>query len=179
VWLGIYELDGATLKVCFDTAGQQRPTEFKSEPGSGVLVAVCNRGASPSDGQTDIVGEYVAESMGTDGSRLITDVTIERRGDAYDVTWFKNGKVGSVATGIRKGDVFSACFALQGAVGVVVYEIQKDGSLIGQYTALRGIGLLCDETLTRKKKTEVLKSGMLSVSGGMISRVRHTTTSVR
>jgi uncharacterized protein (TIGR03067 family) len=34
VMLGIYEIDGDTLKVCFDPEGKTRPTEFKSPPGS-------------------------------------------------------------------------------------------------------------------------------------------------
>ena len=32
VMLGIYEIDGDTLKVCFDPQGKKRPTEFKSRP---------------------------------------------------------------------------------------------------------------------------------------------------
>src|SRR5262249_44389337 len=34
VMLGIYEINGDTLKVCFDAQGKKRPTEFKSAPGS-------------------------------------------------------------------------------------------------------------------------------------------------
>ncbi|HMP02517.1 MAG TPA: TIGR03067 domain-containing protein [Gemmatales bacterium] len=43
VMLGIYELDGDTLKVCFDATGKKRPTEFKSEPGSTTFVNVHKR----------------------------------------------------------------------------------------------------------------------------------------
>jgi uncharacterized protein (TIGR03067 family) len=38
VMLGIYEISGDTLKVCFDPEGKKRPTEFKSAPGSQTLV---------------------------------------------------------------------------------------------------------------------------------------------
>ena len=38
VVLGIYEISGDTLKVCFDPEGKKRPTEFKSESGSQTLV---------------------------------------------------------------------------------------------------------------------------------------------
>ena len=41
VLLGIYEIDGDTLKVCFD--GKKRPTEFKSPPGSETFVNVHKR----------------------------------------------------------------------------------------------------------------------------------------
>jgi uncharacterized protein (TIGR03067 family) len=43
VMLGIYEIDGDTLKVCFDAEGKKRPTQFKSPPGSGTFVNVHKR----------------------------------------------------------------------------------------------------------------------------------------
>jgi uncharacterized protein (TIGR03067 family) len=43
VMLGIYEIDGDTLKVCFDPQGKKRPTEFKSVPGSENFVNVHKR----------------------------------------------------------------------------------------------------------------------------------------
>lgn len=36
--LGIYEIRGDTLKVCFDPEGKKRPMEFKSASGSQTLV---------------------------------------------------------------------------------------------------------------------------------------------
>jgi uncharacterized protein (TIGR03067 family) len=41
--LGIYEINGDTLKVCFDPQGKKRPTEFKSAPGSANFVNVHKR----------------------------------------------------------------------------------------------------------------------------------------
>jgi uncharacterized protein (TIGR03067 family) len=43
VMLGIYEIDGDTLKVCFDPQGKRRPTEFKSVAGSQNFVNVHKR----------------------------------------------------------------------------------------------------------------------------------------
>ncbi|HZU36492.1 MAG TPA: TIGR03067 domain-containing protein [Gemmataceae bacterium] len=43
VMLGIYEINGDTLKVCFDESGKKRPTEFKSAPGSETFVNVHKR----------------------------------------------------------------------------------------------------------------------------------------
>jgi uncharacterized protein (TIGR03067 family) len=37
---GIYELDGATLKIAYALAGDARPTELASKPDSGVVLAV-------------------------------------------------------------------------------------------------------------------------------------------
>ena len=39
----IYELDGDSLKVCYDLAGKKRPTEFKSAPGTQQFLAVYKR----------------------------------------------------------------------------------------------------------------------------------------
>ena len=41
--LGIYELNGDTLKVCFDMQGKKRPTEFKAPSGSGHFQATMKR----------------------------------------------------------------------------------------------------------------------------------------
>jgi uncharacterized protein (TIGR03067 family) len=38
VMLGIYEISGDTLKVCFDPEGKKRPTEFTSASGSQIFV---------------------------------------------------------------------------------------------------------------------------------------------
>src|SRR5262249_39470738 len=38
VILGIYEISGDTLKVCFDPEGKKRPTEFKTTSGPQTLV---------------------------------------------------------------------------------------------------------------------------------------------
>ena len=39
----IYELDGDTLKVCYDMTGKARPTEFKSPADTKLFLAVYNR----------------------------------------------------------------------------------------------------------------------------------------
>jgi uncharacterized protein (TIGR03067 family) len=43
VMLGIYEIDKDKLKVCFDSQGKKRPTEFTSPPGSANFVNVHKR----------------------------------------------------------------------------------------------------------------------------------------
>src|SRR5262245_51289932 len=43
VMLGIYEIDGDTLKACFDPQGKKRPIEFNSPPGSENFVNVHKR----------------------------------------------------------------------------------------------------------------------------------------
>ena len=43
VILGIYEISGDTLKVCFDPEGKKRPTEFKTAAGSQTTLVVYKR----------------------------------------------------------------------------------------------------------------------------------------
>jgi uncharacterized protein (TIGR03067 family) len=43
VMLGIYEIKGDTLRVCFAAQGKTRPTQFKSAPGSQTFVNVHKR----------------------------------------------------------------------------------------------------------------------------------------
>ncbi len=41
--LAIYELDGDTLKVCYDLTGKNRPKEFKTTEGSELYLATYKR----------------------------------------------------------------------------------------------------------------------------------------
>jgi uncharacterized protein (TIGR03067 family) len=151
VMLGIYELTGDTLKLCLDLQGQKRPAEFKTTAGSGQVLAVYRRQRAPGADDLDITGTYDAVSVELDGSRHQAEVVIERRGDAYQVAYKKGNAVAYLGIGIRRRNTFSVCWANPGQVGIVVYEIQKDGKLVGQYTQLGGPGLLSQETLTRPK----------------------------
>ena len=41
--LGVYSLDGGTLRIAFAEPGTDRPTQYESRPGNGVVVAVMKR----------------------------------------------------------------------------------------------------------------------------------------
>lgn len=41
--VGIYELDGDSLKICWREKGDQRPTELASKPGSGTRLIILRR----------------------------------------------------------------------------------------------------------------------------------------
>jgi uncharacterized protein (TIGR03067 family) len=42
-FVGIYELDGDTFKVCLDPTGKNRPTKFESKKGSGYVLELLKR----------------------------------------------------------------------------------------------------------------------------------------
>jgi uncharacterized protein (TIGR03067 family) len=151
VMLGIYALDGDTLKLCLDTEGEERPKEFKAAAGSKRLLAVLKR-ARRKDEKQDITGTYRAEAIQDDGSKYVAEATIERLGDAYIVTYKKGPVTAYVAVGIRHGDTFCMAWANQGQVGVTLYQIEPGPRLVGQYTHLGGAGIINQEILTRAKK---------------------------
>ena len=146
VLLGIYALDKDTLKLCYDPAGQTRPKEFKAGAKSGHVAAVLKR-KTPAPA-VEIVGKFRSETVESSGRKLTTEVTIEKRGDAYLLS-YRNAAGGLiyVATGIRHGDTLSTCWVSAGQAGVSVYKIEKGPKLIGEYTPLAGVGLLTAETL--------------------------------
>jgi len=41
--LAIYELDGDTLRICYDLSGKNRPTEFKSKPDTQLFLVTYKR----------------------------------------------------------------------------------------------------------------------------------------
>ena len=80
--LGIYEVKGDTLKVCFDPEGEGRPDKFATKPDTPRFVAVYKR-VKPAGEDIDIRGKYTSESFGADGKKQSLSAAIEKRGDAY------------------------------------------------------------------------------------------------
>ncbi len=147
--LGIYELKGDTLKVCLDTAGRDRPSEYKTSPDSGLMVATYKREKAPDE--VDIAGIYDCAGTEMDGNRYTARVEIRRVGDAYAVSWTKGTTPMHVGVGLRKGNVLSVSFANPGMAGIAVYQIEKDRKLQGEWTELGGIGVVRTESLAPAK----------------------------
>lgn len=143
--LGIYELKGDTLKVCFDPEGDSRPTSFEAKAGTSHFVAVYKR-ANPSKDEIDIVGKYASTSEPAAPAGVT--VEIDKLGDGYQVTWSLPGGVAYTGIGLRSGDVLSVTWGNRGSVGLSVYKISKGPKLSGQYTTLGGPGLTAKEELT-------------------------------
>lgn len=148
--LGIYELKGDTLKVCFDPEGESRPKKFEAKKDSSVYVATYKR-VKRQDEDIDILGKYTSETFGLDNKKASMKAEIEKRGDAYLMKWEVPGGVAFIGTGIRKGKTLSVAWVNRGSAGVTVFEIEKGPKLIGTYTDVGGAGLVSREVLTPTK----------------------------
>lgn len=154
VLLGIYELKGDTLTVCFDTDGQKRPDKFETLEDGHQILAVYERRPPVRTEEISLAGRYKSLSLQMDGSEHRADAVIQRRGDAWIVSYMKGNAVTYVGVGIRKGDLLSVCWANRGQAGISVYRIEDGPNLVGHYTELGGIGYLSREILTFDERAD-------------------------
>ena len=105
--LGIYEIDGDTLKFCFEIEGQNRPTEFKTSTGEGRFLAVYKRVVPPANEGDDITGNYDSVSIDAEGKKHLAKAEISRHGNAYMVKYLNDGELDYIGIGLRRGDVVS------------------------------------------------------------------------
>jgi uncharacterized protein (TIGR03067 family) len=151
--LGIYELKGDVLKVCFDPEGESRPKKFEAKKDAGVFVATYKRVKRDGE-EIDVRGRYRSESFGPDKKKVTMEAEIVKRGDAYLMKWEVSEGVAYLGTGIRQGDTLSVAWVNRGSVGLSVYKIEKGPKLVGVYTEVGGAGLVAKEVLTISKSAD-------------------------
>lgn len=155
VMLGVYELDGDTLKLCFDPKGQSRPKDLKPDAKDGFVLVSLRKPKPVAEEAVNIVGKYNSAMIDAmTGKPVLAEVTVERRGDGYQMTYRSGDKVLFIGTALRKGDQLSMCWASAGQAGVSVYKIEAGPKLVGEFTTLGGLGVVGKETLTPWKKTD-------------------------
>jgi uncharacterized protein (TIGR03067 family) len=96
--LGIYELDGDTMKLCFSIPGQERPTNFLTKPGDGRTLAVWKRKESKTNQMSAPIVYF--EIAGPDGPKL-KDFYSTALGWTID----KNAGIAAATTGGIKGGI--------------------------------------------------------------------------
>lgn len=150
---GIYKLEGDTLQLCI-RPGEERPDGFKPEAKSGAIVITAKKPKPAVEEAVDIVGKYRSELLEATGKTVVTEAVVERRGDAYLVTYMLGDKTLFVGTALRRGDQLSMSWISSGQIGVSVYKIERGPKLTGEYTTLGGIGATGKEVLTPWKKID-------------------------
>jgi len=94
----------------------------------------------------DITGGYAMSGYTESGSPYTGTTTIARTGNTYSVEQNTGGGI-LEGTGIFQGNSLAAVFSSGGDPMLAIYDIQPDGSLIGQWTSFGGFEV-GTETLT-------------------------------
>jgi hypothetical protein len=134
----------AVLVLASSFCACKKLKEIREGPGGPLPSAEDVKGAA------GVEGEYSGYGTTPYGTSYRCDVTVARKGDAYVVTWYLEGKVSYKGTGILKDDTLVVGYAAPEGYGVVAYEVKADGSLEGEWAA-KGGSKAGTETLKRKK----------------------------
>ncbi len=99
-----------------------------------VLVASLAFATSAMAAGSGIGGSYDVFGTNPDGTAYKGSVTIVVTTDhTCHITW-KTESTTSSGICMQNGDAFTAAYELSGKVGLAIYEISKDGSMIGNWT---------------------------------------------
>ncbi|MGL6073920.1 MAG: TIGR03067 domain-containing protein [Fimbriiglobus sp.] len=154
ILLGIYSLEGDTLKICLDVEGESRPKEFQTADKENFQLITLKKPKRPADETIEIVGTYRSEITEPDGKKAESNAKIERRGDGYLITYMNGNRVQYIGTAIRRGNTLSMCWTNGPQAGISVYKIEAGPKLVGEYTPLGGLGAMAQEVLTPAKRAE-------------------------
>jgi hypothetical protein len=117
---------------------------------AGLILAM----VLPLDAQgTDPSGNYRCDGTSPDGAAYRALVQIARNGDTYLLRWVTPNGVASIGIGVVKENTLSVAFFGVSA-GVVVYQLDGNKPLTGQWTDLQGDGQIYKETLTKLAEGE-------------------------
>ncbi len=107
-------------------------------------------GIAPVKVQTpvDPSGAYRCDGVSPDGQTYRAAVEIVRNGDTYIVRWLTPKGVVNVGVGVLKDNTLSVGY-IGASAGVVVYRLDGNKQLSGQWTDLEASGHLYTETLTK------------------------------
>ncbi len=115
-------------------------------PMLGLLLATGVAGAASA--QT-VSGTYAVSGANADGSSYTGTAEIILNGSACSISW-QTGGSSSAGTCLLTGNALGASYQLGDAPGLAVYQLQPDGTLIGQWTTIGAPGV-GSETLSPSK----------------------------
>lgn len=104
--------------------------------------------AAAASAQT-VAGIYSVDGTNADGSNYSGTVEITWNGPACWISW-RTGSSNSAGTCLLTGNAFGASYQLGDSTGLVVYQLQPDGTLQGQWTTIGADGV-GTETLSPNK----------------------------
>ncbi len=112
----------------------------------GPLLAV---GLAAAASAQTVGGSYSVTGTNADGSSYTGTAEITLNGPACSISW-QTGGSSSAGTCLLTGNAFGASYQLGDTPGLAVYQLQPDGTLIGQWTTIgaNGVG---SETLSPSK----------------------------
>ena len=95
----------------------------------------------------DLAGSYQVTGTNLDGSAYSGEADITLSSDVTcEIVW-KTGATTSTGICMRNGNAFAAGYELNGAVGLIIYMIEDDGTLTGNWT-IAGMNAVGTEVLT-------------------------------
>ena len=118
------------------------------------LLTACLGTAVPALAQTppdtDISGVYRCDGVNPQGRSYQGVVEIVRIQDAFQLRWtFPQGEDPALGIGIVSNGVLAVSYYAGDIAGVVVYKINEDKPLVGEWTVVGSKGGVFKETLTR------------------------------
>jgi hypothetical protein len=96
----------------------------------------------------DPSGAYRCDGVSPDGQAYRAAVQIDRNGDTFIVRWLTPRGVVNVGVGVMNGNTLAVGY-FGASAGVVVYKIDGQKQLSGEWTDLEASGHVYKETLTR------------------------------
>ncbi len=96
----------------------------------------------------DPSGAYRCDGVSPDGQTYRAAVHIVRNGDTYIVRWLTPRGIVNVGVGVLNGDTLSVGY-VGASAGVVVYKLDGNKQLSGEWTDLDASGHAYTETLTK------------------------------
>jgi hypothetical protein len=116
-----------------------------------VLIALV---VMPLDAQeTDPSGNYRCDGVSPNGAAYRALVQIARTGDTYLLRWVTPNGVANVGVGVVRHNTLAVAF-FGVTAGVIVYQLDGNNPLIGEWTDLQADGTIYKETLTKLAEGE-------------------------